>query len=175
MRMANNTSYELFDIVSEEDEVIGQATRKEVHTKGYIHRSVFFYLFDKQGRVFVNQRTANKEFYPEYWSIVFGGHVHAGESYEDAVLREAKEEAGIEEKPIFITSFKKRFDKNDKENVKVYGLVANHEPKLNPNELKQGWFMLLKELEQKLKEEKFLPETPGLIQILRNYKSRNKP
>ena len=168
-------SHELFDVVNEEDKVIGQATRKEVHTNGDIHRSVFFYLFDKHGRVFVNQRTANKKFYPEYWSIVFGGHVHAGESYEDAVLREAKEEVGIEGEPIFITSIKKRFDKEDKENVSVYGFVTDQKPKLNLNEIKQGQFMTIKELEQKLKEEKFLPETDKLFQILKDYKSRDEP
>lgn len=160
---------ELFDVVNEKNKVIGQAPRKEVHTKGYIHRSVAFYLFDKLGRVFVNQRTANKEFYPEHWSIVFGGHLHTGESYEDALLREAKEEAGIEGKPIFITSFKKRFDKEDKENVRVCGFVTDQKPKLNSDELKQGQFMTLKELEQKIKEEKFLPETQKLLQILKKY------
>jgi ADP-ribose pyrophosphatase YjhB (NUDIX family) len=47
--------------------------------------------------VFVSQRTDDKEFYPGYWSIVFGGHVHAGESYEDAVLRELKEDRFLPE------------------------------------------------------------------------------
>lgn len=158
---------ELFDIVNEEDKIIGQATRKEVHRKGYIHRSVFFYLFDKQGKIFVSQRTANKEFYPEYWSIVFGGHLQAGETYENAVVREAKEEAGIEAEPVFITFFKKRLDEEDKENVKVYKLVTEQKPKLESNELKQGKFLTAEELGQKLKEDKFLPETDKLYQIFR--------
>lgn len=160
---------ELFDIVDEENKVIGQALRKEVHTRGYIHRTVSFYLFDRLGRVFVNQRVINKEFYPERWSIAFGGHVQAGETYNDAVLREAKEEAGVKGKPTFITYFKKRFDKEDKENVRVYGFITDREPKLDPHELKQGQFMTMKELEQKMKEKEFLPETPKLLQIIRKY------
>ncbi|HEY3272841.1 MAG TPA: NUDIX domain-containing protein [Methanocella sp.] len=115
---------ELFDIVSDDDGVVGRATRKEVHTKGHVHRSVLFFIFDREGRIFVNQRTDTKEFYPGYWSIVFGGHVAAGEDYPDTVVREAGEEAGVTSQPFFMASFKKRFDDLDRENVKVFGFVA---------------------------------------------------
>ena len=40
---------EYFDIVSDDDEVVGRATRKEVHAKGYVHRSVLFFIFDRDG------------------------------------------------------------------------------------------------------------------------------
>jgi isopentenyldiphosphate isomerase len=160
---------ELFDVVNEENEVIGSALRKEVHSKGHIHRSVLFFIFDNDGRVFVNQRTENKEFYPGYWSIVFGGHVHSGESYEEAVVRELKEEAGIEEKPELMASFKKRFDELDKENVRVYAIVTGKRLEIDPEEIKQGEFVTMGELEKKLKKEKFLPETQMLVGILGSY------
>jgi len=157
---------ELFDVVSDGDEVIGRATRKEAHTLGHIHRSVLFFIFDGEGRVFVSQRADNKEFYPGYWSIVFGGHVNSGESYEDAVLRELEEEAGIREKPAFMGSFKKRFDEKDKENVRVYAIVTGRALAVDPGEIKQGSYMTIAELEKKLKEDRFLPETALLYQIL---------
>jgi len=160
---------EIFDIVDENDRVIGKATRKEVHTRGHIHRSVLFFLLNKEKRVFVNQRSASKEFYPSCWSIVFGGHVGAGESYEEAVMREAKEEAGIEGEPIFLSDFKRRFDEEDKENSKVYAFIVNIEPKLDHREIKHGSFITIKELEQKLKKEKFVPETKGLYEILKAF------
>lgn len=157
---------ELFDIVSEEDEVVGRSERKEVHSKGHIHRSIFIFIFDKQGRIFVNQRTLNKEFYPGYWSIVIGGHVHSGESYEEAAEREVKEEMGIEGKPKFITSLKKRLDEKDRENVKVYAITTDKKPKLDSHELEQGKFLTMEQLDKKLKKEKFLPETTKLLEIL---------
>jgi isopentenyldiphosphate isomerase len=166
---------ELFDIVGDGDEVIGRATRKEAHTLGHIHRSVLFFIFDREGRVFVGQRTDNKEFYPGYWSIVFGGHVNAGESYEDAVSRELEEEAGIREKPAFIGSFKKRFDEKDKENVRVYMLVAKQELVVDPGEIKQGLFMPAGELEEKMRSEKFLPETKKLYEILKEHLHKKRP
>lgn len=157
---------ERFDTVDECDNVTGHATRREVHSKGHIHRSVLFFIFDMEGRLFVNQRTENKEFYPGYWSVVFGGHVHAGESYEDAVRRELKEEAGIEEEPKLLSSFKKRFDEKDRENVRVYAIVTEQRLIVDREEIRQGEFMTIEELRVMLKKEKFLPETQKLLDIL---------
>jgi len=165
---------EIYDLVDEEDNVIGKATREEVHkNKKLIHRSINFFVFDKKGRIFVNQRTKNKEFYPEYWSLTFGGHVNSGETYEEAVIREAKEEAGIEEKPFFMGTLKVRLPQ-ESENSKVFGFITDKELKLDPFEIKHGKFMTMEELGEKLKKENFLPETNDLLRILRNFLSSKR-
>jgi len=166
---------EVLDTVSEGDEVTGQAKRREIHTKGLIHRSVVFFVFDRKGRVFVNQRTADKEFYPEYWSIAMGGHLGSGEGYEQTVAREVKEETGIDAKPVFMGSYKKRTDRHDRENVKVYRVVTDQKPKLDKTELKQGSFLTMDELASKLKKDKdrFLPETWKLYEILKGVKAKS--
>lgn len=161
---------EIYDIVDENDNVIGKATRKEIHKNNkLIHRSVMFFIFDKKGRIFVNQRTKNKEFYREYWAITFGGHVNSGETYEEAVVRECKEEADIEEKPFFMGALKVRLP-TESENSKIFGFVTDKKIKLDSFELKQGKFMTMEELKDKLKKEKFLPETKDLLKILEKYK-----
>jgi len=160
---------ELFDIVDEDDKVVGTATRKDVHARGLMHRSVLFFLLDRKGRIFVSQRTATKEFFPEYWSIVFGGHLHAGETYEQAIARESEEELGLRLKPLFVADYKLRFGGKDNENSKVYALVTDREPKLEASELKQGSFMTLSEAKKKMKEEKFLPETKDMLRIIERF------
>jgi isopentenyldiphosphate isomerase len=95
--------------------------------------------------------------------------VHTGESYEDAVSRELEEEAGIRETPAFMGAFKKRFDEKDKENVRVYGFMAKQELTINPEEIKQGLFMAPGELEEKMRNEKFLPETGMVYNILKEH------
>ncbi len=167
--MADQPTEERFDVVDDRDWVIGTASRAEVHSQGHIHRSVLFFLVDREGRVFVNQRTAAKEFYPEYWSIVFGGHVHAGETYEVAVCREAAEEAGVDAAPVYLDSFQKRFDAVDRENVRVFAFVVDEQPTLDPAEVQQGSFMTLAGLARKLEAERFLPETAVLLPILRRW------
>ena len=164
---------EIYDVVDEDDNIIGKSTREKVHkNKNLIHRSVMFFIFDKKGRIFVNQRTKNKEFFPEYWAITFGGHVNSGETYEEAVVRECKEEAGIEEKPFFMGTLKVRLPQ-ESENSKVFGFITDKKIKLDSFELKQGKFMTMEELKDILKKEKFLPETKDLLKILAKYKKLN--
>ena len=161
---------EIFDVVDEDDNVIGQSTRKEVHDKKLIHRAVYFFIFDKNRRIFVTQRTKNKEFFKEYWSIALGGHLNTGETYDEAVVREVKEEAKIDAKPFYMGSFKLRIPE-EYENVRVYGFVTDKKPELDPFEIKQGMFLTMEEMGEKIKKEKFLPETKDLLWILREFKT----
>ncbi len=161
---------EFFDVVDENDNVIGKASREECHKRGLIHRSVMFFIFDDEDKVLVTKRTKTKDFFPGYWSIVLGGHVHVGESYDEAVVRELEEEAGLKAKPFFISSFKKRIPE-EKENVKVYGIVAREDIKLNGEELERGEFLGINEIENQMKSYPFLPETEILYGILKGYLS----
>jgi isopentenyl-diphosphate delta-isomerase type 1 len=161
---------EFFDVVDEDDNVIGKASREECHNRGLIHRSVMFFIFDDEDKVLVTKRTKTKDFFPEYWSIVLGGHVHAGESYEEAVVREIEEEVGLKAKPFFISSFKKRIPE-EKENVKVYGVAVKDRIILNDEELEKGEFLDLEEMEEKLKNQDFLPETEILFSMLKRHLS----
>ena len=49
----------------------------------------------KEGRVLLVHRSPTARFWPEVWDL-FGGHVNEGESLEEALRREAREELGIE-------------------------------------------------------------------------------
>ena len=48
-----------------------------------------------QGRIFVHRRTPTKLVFPSLYDMFVGGVVGAGESYDDAALREAEEELGV--------------------------------------------------------------------------------
>jgi 8-oxo-dGTP pyrophosphatase MutT (NUDIX family) len=50
---------------------------------------------DDRGRVFVQRRSATRRVLPGVWDIV-GGHIEAGETLEEALAREIKEETGWE-------------------------------------------------------------------------------
>ena len=49
----------------------------------------------KDGRVLLVHRSPSARFFPDIWDL-FGGHVDGGESLEEALRREAREELGIE-------------------------------------------------------------------------------
>lgn len=53
----------------------------------------------RDGKVLVALRSADDDFLPGYWELV-GGGVEPGETPEDAVVREVKEETGLTVNPI---------------------------------------------------------------------------
>ena len=156
---------EYFDVVDGDDRVVGHATRGECHTKNLIHRSVMFFLFDSNGRIFVNRRSKKKEFFGGLWSMVFGGHVQSGDTYDNTVVREAEEEAGVTAKPFWMGRFKKRLQE-ERENVEVYGFITEGGPTLQKEEVEHGSFMTVEEAKALTKKEKFIPETGQLLHIL---------
>ena len=88
---------EYFDVLNEYGEFTNKvATREECHEKGLWHRAVYGFIFNKKGDVLLQKRSANKKLWPNLWDITAGGHVLAGEFGETALIREIKEELGIE-------------------------------------------------------------------------------
>lgn len=88
---------EYLDVLDERGKPTGQlASREEVHEKGLWHRSAQVVIMDPDGRVFVHRRSATKKYYPGLYDVYFGGHVLSGESSVGALIREVKEEIGID-------------------------------------------------------------------------------
>lgn len=88
---------ELLDIVDENDNVIGQATREECHADPkLLHRTVHFTLIDRKNKkIFLTQRSWKKEH--DAGKLCFlGEHLISGEKYENAVIRGVKEELGVD-------------------------------------------------------------------------------
>jgi isopentenyldiphosphate isomerase len=86
---------EILDVVDADDRVIGQAPRVEVYARGLTHRAVFVLVRDSAGRIFVHRRTDTKLTFPGAYDMFVGGVVGAGESYDEAALRESEEELGV--------------------------------------------------------------------------------
>lgn len=88
---------ETMDVVNEQDEVIGQAPVSEIYDKLLTHRIVHVLVFNNKGEMALQMRSDVK-FCPNHWATAVGGHVRAGESYEEAAAREMEEEIGIKAK-----------------------------------------------------------------------------
>ena len=88
-------SEEIFDIVNERDEVIGQALRKEVHARGLWHRAVHVLVFNARGEVFLQKRSTLKDTAKGKWDSSSSGHVDTGEDYDTCAVRELREEIGL--------------------------------------------------------------------------------
>jgi isopentenyl-diphosphate Delta-isomerase len=83
-------------IVDENDEPVGAASKDEAQRVGLIHRIARIMVEDEAGNVLIQRRKADKKLYPNCWDNSAAGHVDAGETYEVAARRELEEEIGIE-------------------------------------------------------------------------------
>ncbi len=86
---------EILSVVNEEDLVIGQRRRDEIHSLNLFHRSIHVLVFNSNGEIFLQQRGLLKQESPGLWASSVSGHVDAGESYDVACIREIEEEIGI--------------------------------------------------------------------------------
>lgn len=90
---------EIFDVVDENDQVTGQATRAEVHRRKLFHRAVHVMVTNKRGEVLLQQRSSLKDVHPDLWDSSVSGHLDSGEDYAAAAVRELDEEMGITDTP----------------------------------------------------------------------------
>ena len=87
---------EWFPLVDEKGETIGKATRKECHSGSkMLHPVVHLHIFNKAGDLYLQKRSINKDIQPGKWDTAVGGHIDYGETVEDALHREVREELGI--------------------------------------------------------------------------------
>ena len=90
-----NVASERFPVVDENDRVVRDASRSEVHGNNLRHRAVHIFVFNGRGEVFLQKRSRSKDRHPLLWDSSAAGHVDAGEEYDTAATRELQEELGI--------------------------------------------------------------------------------
>ena len=89
------TGTEWVDIVSEDNEVIAQASREQMRAQCLRHRATYIVVHDGMGKILVQRRTETKDFMPGMLDATAGGVVQADEVLLDSARREAEEELGI--------------------------------------------------------------------------------
>lgn len=130
---------EIFDIVNERDEVVGQLPRREVHRLGLMHRAVHVLVFNAAGQVFLQKRSMTKDRQPGLWDSSASGHLAAGEDYDACAVRELHEEIGLQ----VPTSPRRLFKlsacvETEQEHVWVYRCAAEGPFELDPEEIERG-------------------------------------
>ncbi|WP_456473646.1 NUDIX hydrolase YfcD [Desulfolithobacter sp.] len=88
-------AFETVQIVDENNREIAAVPRHIMREQNLIHRASYILVFNREGKLFVQKRTMNKDVYPGSFDIAAGGVVLAGESYEEAAQRELAEELGV--------------------------------------------------------------------------------
>lgn len=88
---------ELLDVVNEQDEIIGQELRSCIYSKKLTNfRVVNAFVQNDSGQLWIPRRSETKRIFPLCLDASMGGHVAAGESYQEALKRELFEELRID-------------------------------------------------------------------------------
>ncbi len=86
---------EWFEIFDSRGRLLGREQRARVHRQGLWHKSAHVFLFDAANRLYLQQRTPEKDLYPGLWDYSVGEHLSPGETYLAGAQRGLLEELGI--------------------------------------------------------------------------------
>jgi len=166
-----NISDEIFDIVNDEDVIIGSAPRREVHASDLKHRAVHVWLMNPSGEVFVQKRSASKDCFPGCFDSSASGHVDQGEDYDTCAYRELHEELAV---IVPVGTLQRQFKlpasvETGWEFVWVYILRGDYIPQINLQEIEAGAYWSLDHI-QNLVTERPVECAPSFCRIFREFK-----
>jgi isopentenyl-diphosphate Delta-isomerase len=161
---------EWFDVVDENDVVMTQRVRAEVHRLGLRHRAVHVLVFNARGQLFLQKRSLQKDSFPGAWDSSAAGHLNAGEGYDACALRELREELSLEPQTPPARLFKvEACAATGHEFVWVYRAEAEGPFALHPEEIERGAWVGMEELESWL-ENNPAEFASGFVEIWRQYR-----
>jgi isopentenyl-diphosphate Delta-isomerase len=167
-----NVEDEIYDVVDENDHVIGQASRKHIHANHLLHRSVHTLVFNSRGELFLQKRALCKDENPGLWDTSSAGHVDAGESYDECAHRELWEELGLKtslKTSVRIPACQETYG----EHVQVYSCVTDDVIIINKDEISEGTFFSLSQIQCEVNEApiQFTSSFKLLFKLIRNIEN----
>lgn len=146
-------SDEQLDVINEQNKVIGTIGKSTAHRDGLLHRIVIGELINAKGQYCFVEQAGDRQDPGQYISLI-GGHVGAGETADDALIRECQEECGFTPQSIkFIGSTiynREVISRKENHLFLVYQISFEGEPVLNHESIGFKWFSV-EEIEQILK------------------------
>ena len=151
-------------LANKHDQVIGQTAKEQAHLdKGQLHRAISVLLFNKKGELLIQQRSAHKMLWPDYWANTCCSHPLLNESYQQAAERRLQQEFGIKAKLKFHHKFIYQAQYQDigseYELCHVFIGISDQTPQPDKQEISDWRYINLKDLKKDIKTnpEKYTP------------------
>jgi isopentenyl-diphosphate delta-isomerase len=87
---------EVLILVDQHDHAVGIGEKLQVHRDGVLHRAFSIFVFDRHGRLLLQQRASDKYHSGGLWTNTCCGHPRHGESNDAAAHRRLREEMGFD-------------------------------------------------------------------------------
>ena len=122
-------------LVTPQDEPIGVMEKIEAHQKGLLHRAFSVFIFDKEGRMLLQQRAPQKYHGAYLWTNACCSHPYLNEPIEDAAQRRLMEELGFTTglQKIFSFTYKANVENNLIEHEYDHVFAGEYEGEINEN------------------------------------------
>jgi isopentenyl-diphosphate delta-isomerase len=122
-------------LVDENDRPLGTMEKMEAHRKGLLHRAFSIFIFDKRGRMLIQQRAAGKYHGALLWTNACCSHPVPGETTEAAAHRRLMEELGFDTslKQIFSFKYEARVENDLIEHEFDHVFAGEYDGALDPN------------------------------------------
>jgi isopentenyldiphosphate isomerase len=149
--------------------VVGRSTRQYCHSGAKVlHPVIHIHLIDRYSKIYIQKRSMNKDIQPGKWDTAVGGHVSYGETILEAVYREADEELKLTDfHPIHIETYE--FESSvEKEMVNVFAAVGSYDPKPDLDEVDEGRWWELADIDSSIGKGVFTPNFESEFQMIRS-------
>ena len=154
---------ERVDVVDADDVVVATVTRAEMRRDRLRHRTTFVVVRSSTGSVLVHRRSDAKDLWPGRWDLAAGGVVMAGETYDDAAVRELAEELGVAGVAL-VPLGGVAYDDDDVSLIgQVYETVCDGPFRFADGEVVEARFVTLGELTGLLERVRFVPDSVALV------------
>ena len=161
---------EILDLVDQNDQVTHQLSKTQVHIQKLKNfRAIDAFLINDQGQFWIPRRAADKKLFPLFLDASVGGHVSAGESYDQAFFRELQEELNLDANTL---TYKNIGAMTPHEHgtigfLQVYTIHTNQEPAYNQADFCQAFWLTPQELIAKLDSGDQAKD--NLIKVVRHF------
>ena len=135
-RVVSSEAEELI-LVDNADNETGFLSKADCHDgDGVLHRAFSLFLFNAEGELLLQQRSASKRLWPGYWSNSICSHPRRGESMEVATRRRLQDELNIECDLEFVYKFEyqARYGDTGAEHELCHVFLGHAPADIQPNE-----------------------------------------
>jgi isopentenyldiphosphate isomerase len=165
---------EYFDIVDENDNVIGSAPRHLCHgNPALVHRVAHVLVFNRAGELLLQKRAMSKDVQPGKWDTSVGGHLDPGENYLQAAYREMEEELGIRDVPLTFLYPSQMRNSFESENVATYLACYDGPIRFAEREIEAVRFWCGEEISAALGSGEFTPNFEQEWQLWNDWSRRS--
>lgn len=143
MTITSQNLDEQLDIINKQNVVVGTEGKSIAHKDGLLHRIVIGEMVNSRGEYCLVKQANDRQDPGQYVSPI-GGHVRAGESPEDALVRECQEECGFSPTNfefIGTTIYNREvISRKEYHLFLVYKITTQSDPVLNHESVGYKWF-----------------------------------